>query len=119
IYKNYFSSKGSGYAYDMEDLARYYTMYEDLMAFWFERFPDKIYDLHYEQLTECQEQETRKMLAYCDLGWEDKCLEFHKTTRSVVTASTAQVRQKMYQGSSEKWRAYERHLVPLLDALHT
>ncbi len=118
IYKNYFSANGSGYAYDMEDLAKFYHIYEDLMVFWAKKFPDQIFDLHYEQLTQKQEEETRKLLAFCNLEWEDSCLNFHKTSRTVVTASAAQVRQKMYQGSSDAWHAYEAHLAPLLKALN-
>ena len=92
-------------------------MYIDLMAFWHEKCPGRIYDLNYEALTEHQEDETRKLLEYVGLNWEDQCLEFHKTKRVVRTASAAQVRQKMYQGSSEEWRKYEKHLAPMVELL--
>ena len=92
-------------------------MYGDLMTFWHEMFPDQIYDLNYEALTENQEAETRKLLEYVDLNWEERCLDFHKTKRAVRTASAQQVRQKMYQGSSNKWRTYEKHLDPMLKLL--
>jgi hypothetical protein len=116
-FANSFSGEGSEFAYDLEDVARYYNMYGDLMTFWHEMFPDQIYDLNYEALTENQEAETRKLLEYVDLDWEERCLDFHKTKRAVRTASAQQVRQKMYQGSSNKWRAYERHLNPMLKLL--
>ena len=87
------------------------------MRFWRGRFPGRIYDLTYERLTEDQEGETRKLLAYCGLPWEDRCLEFEKMKRAIRTASIAQVRTRMYQGSSEAWRRYGRHLGPLLDGL--
>jgi tetratricopeptide (TPR) repeat protein len=116
-FKRYFPEEGMKFLYDQNDLAEYYRMYEDLMQFWRERFPGRIYDLDYERLTENQEEETRKLLAYCGLPWQDRCLEFEKTERAVRTASATQVRKKMYKGSSEAWRKFERHLGPLLEGL--
>jgi tetratricopeptide (TPR) repeat protein len=109
IYRHYFPDP-SLFAYDLEDIARYYRLYEDLMGFWHERFPDNIYDLDYDCLTEHQEDETRRLLAFCNLDWEARCLEFHMTNRQVRTISASQVRQRMYQGSSDAWRKYEHHL---------
>ena len=117
IYKNYFSGNGNGYAYDMNDLANYYHLYTELMEFWRQRFPNKIYDICYEDLTRNQEEETRKLLEYCQLNWEEQCLNFHKTKRTVKTVSITQVRKNMYQGSSEKWKKYEKYLQPLLKSL--
>jgi tetratricopeptide (TPR) repeat protein len=117
IYKHYFSSDGNGYAHNLSDLVEFYGLYTNLMIFWHENFPGKIYDLNYELLTENQEEETRRLLEYCGLPWEDNCLDFHKNKRAVKTASATQVRQKMYTGSSEAWRKYEKHLHPLLDGL--
>ena len=116
-YKHYFAGKGIGYAYDMDELVEFYKLYIDLMSFWRERYPNSIYDLCYEGLTENQEQETRRLLEFCNLEWEEQCLYFHKTKRAVKTVSTAQVRKKMYRGSSEAWRKYEEHLQPLIKGL--
>ncbi|MBF0281910.1 MAG: tetratricopeptide repeat protein [Zetaproteobacteria bacterium] len=112
-FKQYFPTNGLGFAYDLDDLAQYYQMYEGLMQFWRERFPGRIYDLNYEQLTEHQEDETRKLLQYCGLSWDERCLAFETSDRAVRTASASQVRHKMYQGSSDAWRKFERHLQPL------
>lgn len=117
IYKHRFSAEGNGFAYDLLDLAEYYKHYIDLMSFWRERYPDSIYDLCYEDLTENQEEQTRKLLEFCNLEWEEQCLDFHKTKRVVNTASASQVREKMYKGSSEVWRKYEKHLQPLINNL--
>ena len=117
IYKQNFSGKENGYAYDLTDLVAFYKLYIDLMSFWRNRFPNTIYDLCYEDLTENQEKETRKLLTYCDLQWEKQCLDFHKTRRIVKTSSVAQVQKKMYQGSSEAWRKYAVHLQPLIKEL--
>ncbi len=105
---------GSGYTNDLVDLAKYYQLYAELMDFWQRKFPNRIYDLNYEALTENQERETRRLLEYCDLPWEPQVLEFHKTRRRVRTYSDQQVRKKMYTGSSAAWRKYEKHLSPLL-----
>ena len=117
IYKNYFDSDGIGYSCDQEDLAQYYALYSDLMSFWHEQFPNQIYDICYEDLTTNQEEETRKLLEYCDLDWDESCLNFHSNERAVKTASALQVRKKMYQGSSEAWKKYEAHLQPLIQGL--
>jgi tetratricopeptide (TPR) repeat protein len=110
--------RGSGYTNDLVDIAEYYKLYLDLMEFWRKEFPDQIFDLDYEALTRNQEQETRSLLEYCGLQWEQQCLEFYNTERAVRTLSDKQVRQKMYTGSSEAWRKYEAQLSPLLEALN-
>jgi tetratricopeptide (TPR) repeat protein len=117
IFKHYFSRKGHGFANDLQDVVEYYKLYVDMMAFWHEQFPGRIYDLNYEALTEHQADETRKLIEHVGLDWEDQCLEFHKTKRAVQTSSVTQVRQKMYQGSSEEWRKYEDHLGPMVESL--
>jgi tetratricopeptide (TPR) repeat protein len=117
IFKNYFPSRGVGFSNDFEQLSEYYRIYIDLMQFWRERFPDQIYDLGYEALTENQRPETEKLLAYIGLPWEDHCLDFHQSTRAVRTLSANQVREKMYQGSSDEWRNYRAHLDPMVELL--
>jgi len=114
IYKHYFSDAGNGWAYNLNDLAQFYNLYEDLMEFWHELYPNKIYDISYEALTTNQEEETRKLLAYCDLEWDEDCLNFHTNKRAVQTASSLQVRQKIYQGSSETWKKYKDYLKPII-----
>ena len=117
IFKHRFTSRGNGYAYDLEDLGRYFRLYRALMAFWHQRFPGRILDVNYEHLTENQEADSRRMIAHAGLDWEDACLDFHQTRRAVMTASAAQVRRKMYRGSSEAWHNYEPWLGPLKAAL--
>jgi tetratricopeptide (TPR) repeat protein len=117
IFKHYFSEKGNTYAYSLEDITHFYKLYVDLMAFWHERFPGRIHDFNYEELTENQERETRHLLQLAGLSWDDNCLSFYNTKRPVATASMLQVREKMYTGSSEEWRKYDQYLKPMLDAL--
>ena len=117
IYKSKWAGNGYGFSYDMEDLVTYYGLYSSLMGFWHKNFPGKIYDICYEDLTNNQEEETKKLLKYCELDWDENCLNFHKNERAVKTASSLQVREKMYQGSSEVWKKYETHIQPLIDGL--
>ena len=115
IYKYEF--RGNAYSFDQKDIANYYGLYINLMEFWKKLFPKKILDVCYEDLTISQELETKKILKYCELDWEVNCLDFHTNNSAVKTTSSMQVRQKMYQGSSEAWRKYEPYLKPLIKGL--
>ena len=115
-YKHYFSA-GNGFSFDQDDLVKFYTLYSEMMDFWHTLFPKKIYDISYEELTKNQKNETQKLLNYCELDWDNNCLNFHKNTRGVSTASSSQVRQKMYQGSSEAWKKYESNLKTIIEGL--
>jgi len=109
--------QGVDFGNNFEDIAGFYGLYSDLMDFWHQLFPGQIYDICYEDLTTNQEEETRKLLQYCELDWDENCLSFHKNKRVVETASLVQVREKMYQGSSEAWKKHESYLQPLIKAL--
>ena len=110
IFKSYFTSDGNGYAYNLDDIYEYYKMYEELMQLWHIQYPKQIYVLDYEKLTSNQEKITREVINFIGLDWEDECLEFYKTRRFAHTASASQVRQKMYQGSSDEWIKYQPFL---------
>ena len=87
------------------------------MDFWDKLFPGKILNVTYESLTLNQEKETRKLLNYCGLDWDQNCLNFYENKTTMTTTSSMQVRQKMYQGSSEVWKKYENYLHPLIKGL--
>ena len=116
-FKHYFASKGLGYSYNLSDTVKYYGLYKDLMQFWYQSYDDRIYNLDYDKLTENQELETRLLIEYLGLDWEDACLAPQKNKRSVGTASNQQVRRKVYTGSSEAWRKYEPFLHGIFDEL--
>lgn len=116
-YKQMFGEGYYGYSYDLEDLAVHYKLYRELMAFWHEQLPGKIYDLHYEQLVDTPEAQVRKLLDWLGLTWQSGCLDFHRRDTAVNTASVSQVRQPIYRGSVEKWRKFGDHLKPLQIAL--
>ncbi len=105
------------FAYSLSDLGKFYRLYEKMMAHWNGVMERPIHVLNYEAMVENQESETRKLVAYCGLDWDDDCLNFHNTRRTVATASYDQVRRPMYKGSVGRWKAYEKHLGPLLEAL--
>ena len=114
-YTQYFANDSLGYCYNFDDIRHYHELYQDLMEHWHQALPNRIYDLDYEALTAHQEEETRKLIGHLGLEWNDACLSPQDNTRSVATASSAQVRQKVYQGSSEKWKRYRPYLNGALD----
>jgi len=116
IFKTYFAGVHK-YAYDLSELGEYYKLYQDLMEHWYKILPGYIFDIQYEDLVGDQEGETRKLLDYCELPWDEACLSFHRTIRPVRTASAEQVRRPIYNSSVGLWRRYEKHLSPLLSAL--
>jgi tetratricopeptide (TPR) repeat protein len=106
------------YANDLDDLAHYYSEYVRVMAHWRAILPeDAILDVPYEGLVEDQEAWSRKMLEFVGLPWDPQCLDFERTSRSVVTASKWQVRQKISKSSVARWRNYEGHVGALLNLL--
>jgi tetratricopeptide (TPR) repeat protein len=108
-------STALNFTMDLSDLAHYYREHQRLMAHWRAVLPPgTILDVPYAELVADQEGWTRKILNFLDLGWDERCLDFHKTKRSVVTASAWQVRQKIYKVSVERWRNYEKFIGPLL-----
>ncbi len=117
-YKNTFSSKLMNYTYDFNDLANFYNMYEDLMKYWIKKYNKKIFKMDYENLITNKELETKKLLKFCNLDWDDNCLNFHKNKRPVSTASLAQVRQPLYKSSVEKWKNYSKDLETLKKKLN-
>ena len=114
-YKLYFAGKGSGYNNDLNDMVTFFYLYQDLMQFWQGLYGTRIFNLNYDGLTVNQENETRKLIYYLGLDWEDNCLLPHNNKRSVHTASDQQVRQKIYQGSSMQWRKFEPYLEGAFD----
>ncbi len=111
-------SKGQPFAYDLRDLGVYYRAYEALMDHWRALLPaDRFLDVQYEAVVDDLEGEARRLIAFCGLDWDQACLSFHQTRRAVRTASVNQVRKPLYRTSVARWKRYEAHLGPLLDAL--
>ncbi len=109
---------GQNHTYDLGELGRYYKRYEHLMEHWRRVLPpSRILDVQYEDVVADLETQARRILAYCELPWDDRCLSFHETDRPVRTASATQVRQPLYKSSVGRWHEYEEFLGPLLTAL--
>ncbi len=109
---------GQDHTYDLVELGSYYRKYVEVMDHWRSVLPEGAFlDLHYEELVSDNETQTRRLIDYCGLEWDDACLEPHKTKRAIRTASVTQVREPIYTSSIERWRCYEKFLGPLIDAL--
>ncbi len=119
IWQTFFSEGLMPWANDLGDIGRYMRSYQKLMAHWEKLFPGRIYTAKYEAMVAGQENETRKLLAYCGLEWNDACLSFHQTARQVKSASAAQVRQPLYGDSVGKGQQYTAYLESLITALKT
>ena len=109
---------GQPFSYDLAELGRYYRTYQEMMAHWRKVLPaGAMLDVSYEEVVDNLEAQARRLIDYCGLPWDDRCLSFHETSRPITTASNVQVRQPLYRSSVERWRRYEAYLQPLLAEL--
>jgi tetratricopeptide (TPR) repeat protein len=110
-------SNACAYSYDQIELADYYAQYRRLMAHWQQAAPGLVLDVSYEELARDPRSQAERILAFCGLDWEAACLDVGSNTRTVNTASSAQVREPIHQRSIEAWRRYETQLAPLAGRL--
>jgi predicted Zn-dependent protease len=110
-------AQGQEFTYSVDDIARYYRTYLELMRHWDEALPGRILRIHHERVVDDLEGSVRRMLDYCSLAFEPACLEFHKTERSVRTPSSEQVRQPIFREGLDQWSKYEPWLGELRIAL--
>ncbi len=110
-------AEGNPFAYDLADCGRRFLVVDRLAAHWRQVLPLAMLSLDYEALIADPEGESRRLIDFLGLDWEPACLDFHRTQRPVFTASSWQVRQPIYNRSVGRWRHYQRHLGPLLEAL--
>jgi predicted Zn-dependent protease len=110
-------ARGQEFAYGLNDIARYYRTYLELMRHWNEVLPGRILRVQHEELVDDLDGQVHRLLEFCELDYEPACLEFHKSERSVRTASSEQVRQPIYREGLEQWRHFEPWLEPLRAAL--
>src|SRR5690242_21664723 len=88
------------------------------MTHWRKALPAGVMlEVSYETMVDDLEPQARRLIEHCGLPWDDRCLSFHESARAVRTASVSQVRQPIYRSSLQRWRRYEKHLGPLLEAL--
>jgi tetratricopeptide (TPR) repeat protein len=114
--KQLFAS-GQEFTYSITDIARYYRTYLELMRHWEMVLPGRVLRVQHEDVVDDLEGNVRRILDFCGLDFEAGCVEFHKTERSIRTASSEQVRQPIFREGLDQWKNYEQWLQPLKDAL--
>jgi tetratricopeptide (TPR) repeat protein len=110
-------ANGQEFTYSIEDIARYYRTYLELMRHWDAVLPGRVLRVRHEEVVDDLEGNVRRLLDFCGLDFEPACVEFHKTERNIRTASSEQVRQPIFREGLEQWKNYEPWLAPLRDAL--
>lgn len=110
-------AQGQEFTYSINDIARYYRTYLDIMRYWDTALPGRVLRVQHEDVIDDLEGQVRRLLDYCDLPFEQACVEFHRTKRSVRTPSAEQVRQPIYRDGIDQWRNFEIWLGPLREAL--
>ena len=110
-------AEGQDFTYGLEEIGTYYKDYVELMDHWDKVLPGKVLRVQYEDVVEDLDTQVRRILDYCGLDFEDSCISFHETERSVRTPSSEQVRQPIYQSGVDQWKNFEANLEPLKTAL--
>jgi tetratricopeptide (TPR) repeat protein len=110
-------ARGQEFTYSTEDIARYYVTYLELMEHWDAVLPGSVLRVHHEDVVDDLEASVQRILAFCELPFEPACVEFHRTERSIRSASSEQVRQPIFREGLDQWRRYEAWLGPLREAL--
>jgi len=101
------------FSYDLEELGQYFIAHQRLLNHWLDVAGNAIHVVRYEDLVTDTESQVRSLIDFCELPWQDECLDFHRNTQASTTASASQVRQKLYSSSIGKWKDYEEQLEPL------
>ncbi len=110
-------AKGQEFTYSIDDIARYYRTYLELMRHWNHVLPGWVLRVQHEDVVENVESNVRRILDFCSLPFESACIDFHKTRRSVRTASSEQVRQPINRDGVDQWKNFEPWLGPMKVAL--
>ena len=117
IFQQNFPIKGNEYSFNLVEIGKYYNLYNDNIKHWKQVNKKMFYEIGYESFVKNQKNETKKLLEFCLLNWEEKCLEFHKTKRTVRTSSSVEVRKKIYFISINKSDKYKRNLKEIKNIL--
>lgn len=110
-------AEGQDFSYDLKDIGRYYLAYLKLMTHWHTVLPDFILTVNHEDVVDDLEKQVRRILDFCGLPFEQSCVDFHKTKRTIKTPSSEQVRQPIYKSATEQWQHFEQQLAPLKEVL--
>jgi Flp pilus assembly protein TadD len=107
------------YSYDLESTTEFYSLFKELAALWLTLFPENFYLINYEKLVNEPESEAKKLIAFCDLSWQEQCVNIHQNTAPVATASSLQVRSPINNKSVGNWKKYDAYLSKVKDILAT
>lgn len=110
-------AEGQDFSYNLEDIGRYYQAYLKLMSHWNQVLPGFVLTVNHEDVVDDLEKQVRRILEFCDLPFEQSCIDFHKTKRNIKTPSSEQVRQPIYKSATEQWQYFEQYLAPLKKVL--
>jgi len=116
IYKQLFA-QGQEFSYGLEEIGSYYRNYIDLMDHWNRVLPGKILKVNNEDIINDLEGQVKRIIDYLELPFEEECISFYNTKRSVRTASSEQVRKPINKDGLERWKPYSKKLKPLVDCL--
>jgi tetratricopeptide (TPR) repeat protein len=118
IYKNNFASPKMNWAFNQKDISNFYNNYNSMMNFWYSKMPEFIHTVEYEKLVSDKENEIKKLLNFCELDWDNNCLNFHKkSTTPIKTVSITQARQPIYKSSVNSYDNYKEYLKEMFENL--
>tara|TARA_Y100001970_G_scaffold168574_1_gene206132 strand:- start:700 stop:2286 length:1587 start_codon:yes stop_codon:yes gene_type:complete len=119
LFKNSFASNTMNWTNKADDIAKYYNLYLNIMKFWKSKIPNFIFDVEYEKLVNDKEQEIKKILNFCDLKWDEKCLNPDKNSKTPIkTVSIAQARQPIYKSSVNSSNNFDKYLDDMYNILN-
>ena len=110
-------AEGQEFTYGLDEVGRYYKAYVDIMAHWDAVLPGRILRVQHEDVIEDLSGQVVRILDYCELPFEQACVDFHQNERAVRTPSSEQVRQPIYKSGMEQWQNFSEFLSPLEQAL--
>ena len=114
---NFFDNTGMDYAHKLESVAEYYVIYNEMMNFWRDKNPSRLIEIDYDKFVLDYETNSKSVIAEIGLNWESEILKFYENNRVVETNSLLQVRSKVYQDSSQKWKKYKKYLTTVMEIL--
>ena len=115
---NFFDNIGMGYAHKLETIGEFYVIYNETMKFWNEIYPNSLIEVDYDNFVMDYVSGSKSIIKDIGLKWEDTILKFHENNRAVETNSLLQVRDQVYQNSSNNWKKYEKYLTPVMEMLN-
>ena len=119
LYKNFFPAREMSWSYSEENIGNYFNQHKRIIEFWKNKIPNSIYEINYENLVNDQIAETKKLINFCELNWDENCLNFHKNNKTPIsTVSVSQARRPIYKNSIDLNKNYENYLSKLFSIIN-